>query len=205
MIVTRWLAPAALLLAAAAVVGWLLAKGARQPSEARRSSSPIGIDSRARAELAAVERQMGAVHVELEALKAAAASGSARAAAVESADARRATPPPANPTTPEELHARLDLAFQSQVMDVAWARAEERALTDFVSREAPSAKFESLECRSELCRMTLKFESESALTSFRGKLGAPPFDNGGFYQIEETRFTYFTPRKGHALPLEGMD
>jgi len=202
---TRWLAPAALSLAAVVAGRWFLATGAQRPPEPPRPTTATSIDPHARAELTAVEGQIGALRVELAALKAAPTSGPAQPTAVESADALLAAPPPATPTTPEELRASLDLAFQSQVIDVAWARAEERAITDFVSLEAPSGKLESLECRSDLCKMTLKFDSESSLAGFRVKLGAPPLDNGGFYQIEETRFTYFTPRKGHTLPLEGKE
>jgi hypothetical protein len=108
------------------------------------------------------------------------------------------TPAPPGPTTPEELHARLDLAFANERTDATWARSEERAITDFVSQAAPSAKVEKLECRSEMCRIELKFESESALGGFRAKLGAPPLDNGGSYDTEGTQFTYFAPRKGHS-------
>ncbi len=203
MSVARWLAPGALGLVAAG--GWFLFASAQLSSAPPRATSGTSIDSHNRAKLTAVEGQISALQVELAALKAIPSSAPERATAADSADALLAAPPPASPTTPEELHARLDLAFQSQVVDVEWARVEERAMTDFVSREAASGKLESLECRRELCRMTLKFENESALASFRSKLGAPPFDNGGFYQIEDMRFTYFTPRKGHALPLEGMD
>lgn len=198
---TRWFAPAGLAVVVVVAGGFLLFKGAISPPAPVRPVVGSAPEQNSRAELSGVEGQLNALRAEVQALKAAAEP--ARPSTVESA-APPPAPPPPSPSTPEELRARLDLAFDNEGVDIAWARAEERAITDFVNKEAPSGKLKSLECRSSLCRMTLEFESESALGTFRSKLGAPPLDNGGFYQIEDTRFTYISPRKGHELPLEDM-
>lgn len=203
------LATGTIALSALVTGGWLLFSEARSRPAPTPATPPaaLGIDPQSRSKLTAVEQQLSALRAELASLKSTPAPTRADNPITDEATTSPTIPAtlPPVPTTPEELHARLDLAFADEPLDTAWARAEERSIADFVSRAAPSAQLEELECRSEMCRIKLKFESERAMGDFRASLGAPPLDNGGFYHVEDTRFTYFAPRKGHGLPLAALE
>ena len=83
------------------------------------------------------------------------------------------------------------------------ARSEQHAIEDFITRTAPGAKIEALDCRSTMCRLRVWLPDETALTAFRNQVGQPPLDRGGFFRMhpEKHTFSFVTPRaRGHRFP-----
>jgi hypothetical protein len=129
--------------------------------------------------------------------------------------ARRAVAAPEAPVTkeaaarpvskgldPELVQAHLDAEFESEVADASWSRGEERAITDFVTRQvAKGTRIDAVECRASMCRLKLTFENDTAREDFKTHIGEAPLDKGGFYRSDDaTGFTFFAARAGHPLP-----
>jgi hypothetical protein len=104
--------------------------------------------------------------------------------------------------TPERAQAHFDELIEHEAVEPGWARAQEASISDFVKQEGGDGTLlESVQCRTSLCKLKLRFSGDQTRDAFKLKLGLPPLSEGGFYREEgETGLTYFAARKGHPLP-----
>jgi hypothetical protein len=63
-------------------------------------------------------------------------------------------------------------------------------------------ELQNAECRSTLCRVSLKLRDDDARQTLLASLGRPPFGQGGFFHknAETGDFTIIAARSGHQLP-----
>lgn len=102
----------------------------------------------------------------------------------------------------DAIQARYMNLVDAEAADLPWASSEQDAIRAFVSRAAPDAQIEQLDCRTTMCRLRVRLPSEASLTNFRYQVGQPPLDHGGFFHIDPESHTlsYVSPRAGSALP-----
>jgi hypothetical protein len=200
-----WIGAAAL--AGTAALGALsLLLRPEQTSGAQRRVAPAA-EGGGEVQLAAVKGEVASLRAELAALKQRAAEPKAEPPE-EQPEPTEVEPTPARRgVTPEAAQAHFDALLEHEPLERGWAGAQEASISEFVKHEGGDGTvLESVECRSTLCRLKLRFADGQTRDAFKLKLGMPPLNDGGFYRDQgETGLAYFAARKGHPLPAVPED
>lgn len=100
------------------------------------------------------------------------------------------------------VNRRYDQRFEAQAVDGAWAVSESRSLRAFIDSSAPSARVETLECRSSMCRARVGFSSRKDRQAFVSSVTSPDFTSAAYVSTDADadKVTLFTARAGQDLP-----
>lgn len=195
-------------------VGWLaVSRRSKASTTSASASSSAEASTNDNGEMAALRAQLDALRSEQTRTRARLENVAAqsRGAKTESAASKEA-----EPLTDEELRKRdyaaskhiaeyVENALRLEPTDPNWGPARGRELQEaFKGFALAGFKFDDAECKSTLCRVTIK-RAENAITQELGGevIKLEPFKKmGAYFHYEDDHVVLYSPREGHPFPKD---